>query len=91
MVAIGGRTPDRFSGFDSIDPWPQGLGVFDLTKMEWLDSYDPNADPYVTPDVVKDGIRKNGSYPPTWDDPDTPKWLTGKCTCRPCCLTVQVD
>lgn len=82
MVAVGGRTPDLLGEFESKDPWPQGLGVFDLTKMEWLDTYDAGADLYTTPKVIKDGISKNGSYPRTWDDADTPMWLTGKCVYR---------
>lgn len=35
------------------DPWPQGLGVFDLHSLKWNDRYNPDAAPYKTPDVIR--------------------------------------
>lgn len=49
--------------WSNADPWPQGLGVFDLTEMVWADSYDPSAGPYVTPKVVKEYYLNNPRYP----------------------------
>ena len=31
------------------DPWPQGLGIFDMSAMEWKANYDPEAKAYVSP------------------------------------------
>jgi hypothetical protein len=80
MVAVGGLIPDFKYIFQPKDPWPQGLGIFDLTEMEWKDSYDANATRYETPKMVKAGIAKDGLYPKNWDDSVVAQWLTGTCT-----------
>ena len=70
MLSIGGyATSDNNLGYLSTDRFSQGLGIFDLTAMQWSDSYDANAEPYKTPDVVKAWYRENGTSPATWDDP----------------------
>lgn len=70
MISIGGyATTDNNLGHLSTDRFSQGLGIFDLTAMKWSDSYDANAEPYQTPDVVKAWYRENGSSPAKWDDP----------------------
>ena len=57
MILIGGLDPTysvRILG-DSPqkDPWPQGIGVFDMTALEFKTSYQANAGPYKTPDVIR--------------------------------------
>ncbi|KAI0838915.1 hypothetical protein F5Y06DRAFT_303523 [Hypoxylon sp. FL0890] len=42
------------------DPWKQGLGVYDMTEMKWVDSYDPNATNYESPAVVSDWYANGG-------------------------------
>lgn len=79
MVAIGGIIPELEIPLQPPDPWPQGLGIFDLTEMQWKDSYDAKAERYETPKVVKDGIESGGVYPGKWDDPVISEWLTGIC------------
>ena len=70
MLSIGGySTTDNNLGHLSTDRFSQGLGIFDLTAMQWSDSYDANAEPYQTPDVVKAWYRENGTSPVKWDDP----------------------
>ena len=70
MLSIGGySTTDNNLGHLSTDRFSQGLGIFDLTAMQWSDSYDTDAAPYQTPDVVKAWYRENGSSPAKWDDP----------------------
>lgn len=70
MLSIGGySTTDNNLGYPSTDRFFQGLGIFDLTAMQWSDSYDANAEPYQTPDVVKAWYRENGTSPAKWDDP----------------------
>lgn len=61
------------------DPWSQGLRVFDLTEMAWVDSYNSDAPPYQTPQFIKYGIAINGAYPLNWDDPTLFEWLLDKC------------
>ncbi|KAH8892223.1 hypothetical protein GQ53DRAFT_823023 [Thozetella sp. PMI_491] len=54
MIIIGGTT-----GSDP-DPWGQGIGVFDLPSMSLKASYDPEAGPYDSPQVVKDWYSNRG-------------------------------
>ena len=66
------------TGTNSIpDPWPQGLGIFDLTAMEWKEGYDPAAAPYVTPDAVKAYYQRNGRGPASWSNGVVQAWFTG--------------
>jgi hypothetical protein len=89
MIVVGGSV-FTVAGFESInaepegegiywsnaDPWPQGLGVFDLTEMVWADSYDPSAGPYVTPKVVKEYYLNNPRYPDSLlQDPKLRDWF----------------
>lgn len=73
MIVTGGLNPSSANGTDLIsrpDVWTQGIGVFDMTTMQWKDSYDANAQPYVTPEAVKSWYAANGGpYPAEWDDP----------------------
>jgi hypothetical protein len=46
----------------------QGVGVFDLSTMEWKDHYNASAAPYATPDVVKTWYNENGLYPASWSN-----------------------
>ena len=86
MVVVGGQvitaavdqsnlddnnTPDQCAP----DPWAQGLGIFDLTEMQWKASYNATAEPYVTPDVVKTYYSKHGRYPATWTTPVVRDWF----------------
>ena len=65
------------TGTNSLpDPWPQGLGIFDLTAMEWKEGYDPAAAPYVTPDAVKAYYQRNGRGPASWSNGVVQAWFT---------------
>lgn len=72
MVVVGGQPINETSGDNygsaTVDPWTQGLGIFDLSKFDWSDSYDADAAPYVTPQRVKDYVGSNGRYPAEWSD-----------------------
>ncbi|KAL8730643.1 MAG: hypothetical protein Q9166_003956 [cf. Caloplaca sp. 2 TL-2023] len=50
-----GSTDDiNESAFNSsVDPFAQGLGIFDMTTLRWADHYTANAPPYVQSDLVK--------------------------------------
>lgn len=64
LVVVGGTTFDT-SGTPEPDPWPNGLGVYDLSELKWRSSYDPNAEAYVTPRVVRD-YNKAHPKPKSW-------------------------
>lgn len=62
MISIGGSQPSdsgaQSGGSTGIlgaaqDPWPNGIGIFDMTAFQWTSSYNPNAAQYESPDVVK--------------------------------------
>lgn len=55
MVVIGGTNPS--TGDDewlSKDPFTNGIGIFDLTALEWTSRYDADAPAYQRPAVVQD-------------------------------------
>ncbi|KAL1837873.1 hypothetical protein VTJ49DRAFT_3299 [Mycothermus thermophilus] len=58
MLVVGGTTR---KGWDDKDPAPQGLLLFDVAKMEWKDTYDPEAEEYERPAVLKT-FYSNGSF-----------------------------
>lgn len=61
LLSIGGANPNDVTyGKWSSDSLSQGLGIFDLTEMTWSSSYNANAAPYITPQIVKDWYSKNG-------------------------------
>ncbi|KAI9793855.1 MAG: hypothetical protein M1816_007107 [Peltula sp. TS41687] len=72
MAVIGGVNPATRNDSDQIttpDVWTNGIGIFDLSAMQWTDRYNANADNYTTPAAVRGWYRQNGRYPSQWDDP----------------------
>jgi hypothetical protein len=73
QLLIVGGAPSIISWIDIEgnirDQWSWGLGVWDMTEMRWSDRYDAHAEPYVTSDVIVQGIHQNGQYPPNWTQP----------------------
>lgn len=59
MIMTGGLDPSHFHEFlgdsDNLppDPWPQGIGVFDMTALKFKDLYQANASAYETPEMIK--------------------------------------
>lgn len=61
MILIGGSDPTYSHSFlgdgDSYnapsDPWPHGIGVLDMTTLKFKDSFQAQAGPYETPEVIK--------------------------------------
>ncbi|MCJ1266829.1 hypothetical protein MMC22_006714 [Lobaria immixta] len=61
MIIIGGVDPtysqDYLGDGDARnappDPWPQGIGVFDMNALKFKDSYRAKAGAYQTPDIIK--------------------------------------
>jgi hypothetical protein len=82
MVVVGGVviepgvSSDAFTVFGgSADPWEQGIGIFDMSELEWKASYNASAATYVTPDVVKIDIAENGPFPASWSDEVVENWF----------------
>jgi hypothetical protein len=50
VLSIGGTTGDNPA---DKDPATQGLQLFDVTEMEWKDSYDANAPAYQRAPVIE--------------------------------------
>lgn len=80
MLAIGGVNPAGNIWLPA-DPWTQGLNVFDLTEMKWMERYDADAEDYVTPAVVKSWYDDNGMYP-EWDSSEIQKIFTVNARCK---------
>jgi hypothetical protein len=76
MVVVGGKEPFLTHPSQITDIWTQGIGIFDLTAMEWKDQYDAGAAPYVTPDVVKAWYNEHGQYPASWSNAIVEAWFT---------------
>ena len=59
LVLIGGSNPTQFTDNTmeawngTADPWTQGIGVFDMSSLEWKDSYNASAKPYTPPTIVQ--------------------------------------
>ena len=45
-------------GVDDVDPWPQGVGVFDMTELKWKDEYSPMREEYISPMAVQEWYRQ---------------------------------
>ena len=83
MASVGGIVVYSNTNQDTYDvsggvadPWQQGIGIFDMSEMQWKDSYDASAAPYVTPDIVKSYYQSNGRNPSSWTSPIVQSWFT---------------
>jgi hypothetical protein len=52
MLSVGGWDPTSPTEYATKDPWPYGLGIFDMTTLSWGSDYNANAAPYVRSDAV---------------------------------------
>ena len=87
MAVVGGMTEYRdthhYNSEDNdgdgqeADPWKKGVGIFDLSAMEWKDGYDADAEPYVTPDAVK-ANNKLHPHPERWANDAVQNWFQVK-------------
>jgi hypothetical protein len=67
MLSVGGIQDNAATEWEStIDPWPNGLGIFDMTALNWTDSYDAGAAPYEAGGLVKDFYATNAKFPSAW-------------------------
>jgi hypothetical protein len=68
MLSIGGNQEVNISTFQ--DPWIKGLGIFDMTTLNWTNAYDAAATAYEQPSLVSQFYANNSRYPIAWDDPE---------------------
>ncbi|KAF4926614.1 Kelch repeat-containing protein [Colletotrichum viniferum] len=52
MLSVGGT--DGKTAWSGADPWPNGLGMFDMTDWEWKTDYDAEAKDYETANTIRD-------------------------------------
>ena len=67
MLSIGGIQDEDWQTF--TDPWANGLGIFDLTALNWTNAYNHTADPYEPSSLVTNYYSSNARYPKSWADP----------------------
>lgn len=53
VLSTGGVPSSNSSAWAEDDPWPYGLGIFDMTDLEWKDGYDADAGDYETPEIIR--------------------------------------
>lgn len=86
IVVTGGLVVDvasaedrsRNYGWAMPDPWQNGIGVFDISELQWRDSYDADAASYVTPKLITGYINDHGPYPSTWTNEINQDWFEVK-------------
>ncbi|KAI0193442.1 hypothetical protein F4808DRAFT_358465 [Astrocystis sublimbata] len=72
MLSFGGIDGENrtFTAPRTADPWPYGIGILDMTELEWTHSYDPEAAAYDTPTVVKEWYDDGNLKNVNWDNED---------------------
>ncbi|KAN0071311.1 hypothetical protein V8E54_010742 [Elaphomyces granulatus] len=70
MLSIGGTYLEHGSLEVQDDPWPSSLGIFDMTTLNWTNTYDAAASAYERPSLVSQFYVNNSRYPVEWDDPE---------------------
>jgi len=78
LLSVGGT--DGSLGFPNSlldpDPWRQGLGVFDMTRMAWSDGYRADAEAYDSPAIVREWYAQGGLKSVTWASPELERLFT---------------
>lgn len=79
VLSIGGlaKIVPR-EGWTDPDPWPNGLGVFDITEMRWKDGYEADGAAYESSEMVKQWYNEGGRDNVSWSSEDV-KVLFSKC------------
>lgn len=53
MLSIGGVDPQADKTWGTKDPFPQGLGIFDMTELEWKENFDHKAAAYDSAEPIR--------------------------------------
>ncbi|KAF4838027.1 Kelch repeat-containing protein [Colletotrichum tropicale] len=79
MLSIGGLASlESGEAWTVQDPWPNGMGIFDMTEMRWKDDYNADAAKYESPSVVQQWYSDGGQNNVSWTTEDL-KTLFSKC------------
>ncbi|KAI1809205.1 hypothetical protein GGS20DRAFT_580893 [Poronia punctata] len=89
MLSAGGVDGENrtFTAPTTADPWIYGIGILDMTELEWKDSYDPDAAAYDSPTVVKEWYSAGRLRDVRWDDDELGRIMTNKSAPMPSPLT----
>ncbi|OAG35070.1 hypothetical protein AYO21_10743 [Fonsecaea monophora] len=69
MISIGGRPPSTLNQFGAdYDEWASGIGIMDMTELQWKDHYDAAGAPYKRAQVI-DNYYNQSYVKPAWSDP----------------------
>ncbi|KAL8415189.1 hypothetical protein RB594_006140 [Gaeumannomyces avenae] len=68
MISVGGlgRLDESSDHWTTKDPWRHGVGVFDMTELQWRGGYDVNAAEYRSPQVVADWYKAGNANKIVW-------------------------
>ncbi|KAF6830910.1 kelch repeat protein [Colletotrichum plurivorum] len=64
MLSVGGT--DGKTGWTGEDPWPRGLGLFDMTDWVWKTDYNADAADYETHKTIQDWYQEVGIKDVKW-------------------------
>lgn len=70
---VGGTDPWLIGG---PDPFARGLGVFDLTALQWADKFDADAEDYQSPSVVNQWYSSGKLSSVQWTSDDVQALFT---------------
>ncbi|KIW94417.1 uncharacterized protein Z519_04393 [Cladophialophora bantiana CBS 173.52] len=81
MISIGGCPPSTLNQFGAdYDEWASGIGVLDLSELQWKDHYDAGAALYERAQLVQKYYNQIYAKP-AWSDPALAT-IFGKCPFR---------
>ena len=60
LISVGGYDPSQPN---TPDPWHYSIGIFDMTNLQWMSSFNHTPDPYIRPDLVNSYYESNPAYP----------------------------
>ncbi|KAI0390372.1 hypothetical protein F5Y17DRAFT_444906 [Xylariaceae sp. FL0594] len=85
MISVGGAEGENrtFTAPTTADPWTYGIGIFDMTELEWRDSYDPDAASYDSPKMVKDWYEAGHLQSMRWDNDELRQLMTNQSSAEP--------
>jgi hypothetical protein len=72
MLSMGGVDGENrtFTAPTTADPWTYGIGILDMTELQWTNSYNPDAPAYDSPTVVKEWYKAGHLQNINWDNKD---------------------
>ncbi|KAK1625716.1 hypothetical protein BDP81DRAFT_496323 [Colletotrichum phormii] len=83
MVIVGGRNTTKTSqenvaGWALPDPWPQGLGLFDMKEWIWKSEYNATAEKYESHQEIESWYREIGTASVTWSSDEAKSFFLPK-------------